>query len=82
MTTHHLKCWPEYFTAIAHDIKTFDLRRDDRPGGYNPGDIIQFEEFRPGVGEYTGRTATRRVVYVLREFDGLMPGYCIVGLVV
>ena len=79
MTTHQLKCWPEYFTAIAHDLKTFDLRKDDR--GYAAGDIIEFEEFRPGVGEYTGRTATRRVVYVLKDFDGLMPGYCILGLV-
>lgn len=79
MTTHHVKSWPEYFTAIAHDLKTFDLRKDDR--GYAAGDIIEFEEFRPGVGEYTGRTATRRVVYVLKDFDGLMPGYCILGLV-
>lgn len=80
MTTHQVKSWPEYFTAIAHDLKTFDLRKDDRPGGYQPGDIIQFGEFRPGLGKYTGRKVTRRVTYVLRDFDGLLPGYCIVGL--
>jgi len=79
MTTHHLKSWPEYFKAIAHDLKTFDLRKDDR--NYQPGDIVVFEEFRPGTGEYTGATATRRVVYILRDFDGLQPGYCILGLV-
>ena len=81
MTTHQLKSWPEYFLAIAHDLKTFDLRKDDREGGYQPGDIVQFEEWRPDPGEFTGRVTTRRVVYVLRDFPGLMPGYVILGLV-
>jgi Domain of unknown function (DUF3850) len=78
MDIHHVKSWPEYFGPISHNMKTFDLRKDDR--NYQTGDWVTFEEFRPGVGEYTGATVTRRIVYILRNFDGLMPGYCILGL--
>lgn len=75
--THVVKSWPEFYKAIKLELKTFDLRKDDR--GYQPGDFIVFEEFRPGVG-YTGNKTTRRIVYILRDFEGLLPGYCILGL--
>lgn len=82
MTAQHtVKCWPELFKAIVHDLKTFDLRKDDRPGGYQPGDFIVFEEFNPDTKEYTGEKTTRRIIYKLENFDGLMPGYCILGLI-
>jgi uncharacterized protein DUF3850 len=79
-TTHYVKSWPEFYTAIKLELKTFDLRKDDR--NYQPGDFIVFEEFRPGDGEgYTGNKSNpRRIIYILREFEGLMPGYCVLGL--
>lgn len=76
--THELKSWPEHFGPISHGFKNFDLRKDDRD--YEVGDTVVFEEFRNGVGEYTGATATRRIIYILRKFDGLMPGYCVLGI--
>jgi hypothetical protein len=78
MTTHTVKSWPEYFEAIADGTMTFNLRKDDR--GYEVGDLIEFEEYRPSVGEYTGETVTCRIGYILKDFDGLMPGYVILGL--
>jgi hypothetical protein len=78
MKIHQVKSWPEYFQPITNGVKTFDLRKNDR--NYQVGDEISFEEFRPGVGEYTGKMATRKIVFILRDFDGLMPGYCILGL--
>jgi Domain of unknown function (DUF3850) len=78
MKTHQLKSWPEYFKPISMGMKTFDLRKDDR--GYNVGDDIQFEEFNVKTGDYTGAVATRRISYILRDFAGLMPGYCILGI--
>jgi hypothetical protein len=79
MTTHHVKSWPRFYQPIAEGVKTFDIRKDDR--GYAVGDDIVMEEFRPGVGEYTGEKLTRRIVYILRDFEGgLMPDYCILGL--
>lgn len=78
MDIHRVKSWPEYYAPIVRNIKTFDLRKDDR--AYAVGDWIVFEEFKHGIGTYTGATTTRRIVYILRNFDGLMPGYCILGL--
>ena len=79
MTIHTLKCWPDFFKPIISGTKTFDLRKDDR--AYAVGDDLVLCEFRPGVGEYTGRTRRMRITYILREFDGLLPGYCVLQLV-
>jgi ParB family transcriptional regulator, chromosome partitioning protein len=78
MKVHQVKCWNDYFEAIASGDKTFDLRKDDR--NYAVDDHVVFEEFRQAVGEYTGRVTRRRIKYILRDFDGLQPGYCILGL--
>lgn len=78
MTTHQLKCWSEYFKPISNNTKTFDLRKNDR--GFKVGDDIAFEEYNPATSEYVGPVAIRRIVYMLEHFDGLMPGYCILGL--
>ena len=82
MKTHELKIWPKWFDAVKNGTKTFEIRRDDR--GVEVGDQIIFEEFRPGVGEYTGRTTERRVSYISRGDDaeaaGLKEGHCVIGL--
>lgn len=83
MTIHELKTWPEYFQALLDGAKTFELRKNDR--GFQVGDILQLEEFRPGVGEYTGRQLRKRVTYVMEpslrpENDILRAGYVALGL--
>lgn len=78
MQVHQVKCWMRYFPAIADGIKNFDLRKDDR--GYNVGDEIVFEEYQLSTKEYTGRVVRRRIKYILRDFEGLFPDYCILGL--
>lgn len=87
MTTHKVKCWPDYFAPIAAGIKTFDLRLNDR--NYNIGDTLIFQEFDDRKGVYTGREITRRVGYLLEgtggggisPLRGLARGYAILGLV-
>lgn len=89
--THELKCWPEYFEAMASGEKPFDLRRDDR--GFEVGDMLVLREWVPethyprsgfssgSIGaRYTGRSLHCRVGYVLREFVGLTPGYVVLGV--
>ena len=61
---HELKTWPGYFAAIAAGIKTFELRRDDRPGGYREGDILDLVEHDKDTGP-TGCRLERFVLYVL-----------------
>ena len=79
---HTLKCWPAYFEAIEHGIKTFDVRKNDRGVmGFAVGDTLTFEEWHPGAKEYTGNvSAGWRVCYVLRDFPGIEPGYCVMGI--
>lgn len=78
---HELKCWPEFFQPTLNGIKRFELRRDDRPEGFQVGDELLEREWDPtieepyGPGEggkykgYTGREVLVRVDYVLRAED-------------
>ena len=59
MKTHFLKTWPQWFEPIRQGLKMFEIRRDDR--NFAVGDLLVLEEFRPGVGEYTGRTLSRHI---------------------
>lgn len=81
-TTHVVKCWPEYFKAIQSGEKTFDLRFDDRD--YQIGDDLVQEEFRVGVGEYTGRELRCKITFIARgeQFErfGLMKGYACLAI--
>jgi hypothetical protein len=82
MKTHEIKIWPQWFDAVRIGIKTFEIRKDDR--NYNVGDNLVLEEFRPGVGEYTGRKLTKKISYISRgddaEASGIKPGYCVLGI--
>jgi hypothetical protein len=83
MKTHHLKIWPQWFDAIRLGSKSYEIRYDDR--GFNVGDRLVLEEFKAGVGEYTGRTIEKRVVYISRgddaeAFGGLREGYAVLGI--
>jgi len=78
MAEHTLKSWPEYFGPIHNGTKTFDLRKDDR--NYAVGDIVLFYEWKPSIKEATDRTTRCKINYILRDFEGLTPGYCILGI--
>lgn len=84
---HELRTWPEYFQAVWDGRKAFELRRDDRPGGFQVRDLLHLREYDPDLedqepGErYTGRELTARVTYVLRGGAfGLEAGYAVLGL--
>lgn len=82
MTTHELKIWPQWYEEVASGKKTYEIRKDDR--GYKVGDVLVLQEFRHGVGEYTGRQVVRGIVHISRGDDaesfGLKDGYCVLGL--
>ena len=64
MKHHELKCWLSAFEEVALGVKTFEARKDDR--GFNRGDVLQLREFDQYLQEYTGRTISARVTYLLR----------------
>lgn len=74
VTVHEIKIHPEYFQAVKSGIKRFEYRFDDR--GYEVGDILQLQEWRPEEQQYTGRELTVTVTYLL----GVPDGYVIMSI--
>lgn len=82
MAVHILKCEEEYFEAQRKKLKNFEIRRDDREPAFEVGDLIILDEVKTAIDGTvwpTGRSLAREITYVLREFEGLEPGYCAIG---
>jgi len=78
MKSHDLKCWPDYFDAIRCGSKRFELRRNDRD--FNTGDLLMLHEWDPETQKYTGRIAGRWVSYILKDHEGIAPGFCVMSI--
>ena len=75
--THDLKCHPGPFVAIWTGRKTFECRRAfDRY--FREGDTLILREWEPDVSEYTGRSITAEVTYLMKGGDqptnDMLPG--------
>lgn len=75
---HELKVWPDFFPALEDGSKPFELRWNDR--GFMEGDTLRLREWSPQTRLYTGREVLRCVTYVLRKWEGLSPGFVVLGL--
>jgi hypothetical protein len=75
-----LKTWPEYWISVESGAKNFEVRRNDR--SFQPGDTLWLREWNPDAQDYTGRSVTRRIDYVLRDAErfGVQPGFVVLGL--
>ncbi len=73
---HDVKLGTTFFDDVKTGRKTFELRKNDR--GYKEGDTIVLHEYKDGTT--TGRTITKKIMYMLEDFTGLEDGYCILGL--
>lgn len=73
---HDVKLGATFFEDVKTGRKTFELRKNDRE--YKEGDTIVLHEYKDGAT--TGRTITKKIVYMLEDFTGLEDGYCILGL--
>jgi hypothetical protein len=86
VSTHNLKCWPEFFQAILEGRKTHDLRRsDDRVFGV--GDRLRLQEFDPKAERYTGREFEVEITYMTSSDvpcalsgKALDPRFCILSI--
>jgi hypothetical protein len=83
---HTLKCWPEFFEAIAMGRKTHDLRRsDDRK--FHVGQLLCLREFDPKIGRYSGREIVVCITYITSgdlpcalSKEALSQNYCILSI--
>lgn len=73
---HDIKIGKEFFEDVKNNVKTFELRKNDRD--YKAGEILELHEYE--AGEETGRTCRKLITYMLKEFTGLQDGYCILGI--
>lgn len=78
MKKHKIKCWPEFFGAIADGSKKFELRKDDRD--YRVGDEITLCEWCPAEKQPTQRLLDLKITYILAGHAGLAPGYVILSI--
>jgi hypothetical protein len=76
--THELKIWPACFSAVEAGIKSFDVRQNDRD--FQVGDVLLLREYEPESEQYSGRTTTRRISYLLPGGTfGVEAGWCVLG---
>lgn len=75
---HKLKTHPEYFRAIVSGDRNFEVRHNDR--GYQKGDTLTLQEWRPDKGGHTGYEVTREITHVLKEHQGISPGFAVLSL--
>lgn len=74
--THELKIAPVYFREVLMESKRFEVRKNDRD--FKEGDTICLKEF-DGT-KYTGSEIIVKVGFVLADFEGLRPGYCVFSI--
>jgi hypothetical protein len=79
MKVHELKTWPEPFEAIWYDMKTAEIRKNDR--AFSVGDILRLEEWDPDPDEqtYTGRVIVAEITHIERGF-GVPEGYAMLSI--
>lgn len=84
---HDLKTDPAAYRAVAEGRKNFEIRKNDR--NFQIGDTLRLNETtRTGAEiaagaplEYTGRTRTVRVTYILQgPAYGLAEGWCVMSI--
>ncbi|MFB8726134.1 DUF3850 domain-containing protein [Enterococcus casseliflavus] len=59
--THNLKIDKQFFSAILNNLKTFEIRYNDR--NFQVGDFITLEEVTED-SEYTGRKVSGVITYM------------------
>lgn len=87
MTKHILKCWPQYFDAVAAGLKNFEVRRDDR--GFQKGDTVVLQRTHPNdlhrvQYNYQGKVENElffTINWILTGGQfGIEPGYVVLAL--
>lgn len=76
-TTHHVKLHKTFYDVPE---KTFEIRDNDR--NYKVGDILVQEEWDHERSEYTGRSKSFKITYILFDSSyGMKTGYVILAII-
>jgi len=59
---HNLKINKEFFTPVLEQIKTFEIRKNDRD--FHVGDKVILNEWDDEIKRYTGRNVNIEIIYM------------------
>ena len=76
--THELKTVNPYFEAVWNGLKTFEVRKCDRP--FAVGDSLYLQEYDSVKKAYSGRSIWVVVSYILKDKPFVPDGYVIMGI--
>lgn len=76
---HELKTIPPFFEQVYTGLKTFELRKNDRD--FRVGEMLQLREYEPTTKQYSGRYVWKKIIYILKDFEGLADGFVILGII-
>lgn len=75
--THHLKIYPEHFSAVITGVKRAELRKNDRD--FKVGDTLHLMETPKGSCSPTGEFVNAVVTHIADVGDWL-PGYVLLSI--
>lgn len=75
---HYIKCETKFFNDVVEGYKSFEIRKND--WDYQPGDDIVLREYDKELAELTGREFRVSIIYILADYPGIEPGYCVLGI--
>jgi len=77
---HHIKSWPDYYSASWHGLKEWELRVNDR--GYKLGDYVCLHKYDPDKKEYMNppdECLVKEITYIA-EGNVIPKPFCIMSL--
>jgi hypothetical protein len=77
MKTHYLKTIQPFYSELESGAKNFELRKNDRD--FQLEDEVYLHEYDPKTDTYSGKFIFVIITYVLSDFIGVEPGFCIFG---
>lgn len=75
---HELKIHPEYYWEVFLSHKTFEIRKNDRD--FKTGDMVILKEWNPITKLYTGNKLARKIIYVLKDVEGLEKDFILMSI--
>lgn len=75
---HYVKCESTFFEDVVNNYKPFEVRKNDRD--YRAGDDMVLREWDKALQEFTGREDRVTIIYLLENYPGIEPGYCVLRI--
>lgn len=75
---HLLKTIQPFFNDVSEEIKTFEVRKNDRD--FKVGDVLRLQEYNQDRNTFTGRELRVNVTYILDDQRYCKDGYIVMGI--